>query len=92
MKKGIVFLIVLFVPVAMFAQGDNGDSGGLLMGFLKDHWLALLIGLLAFAEVVTRLTPTKRDDTILEWIKQIIGVVFPNRKAGGGAFKSHTNK
>ncbi len=62
------------------------------MDFIKENWLALLLGVLAFAEVITRLTPTTRDDTILEWIKQIIGVVFPNRKSGGGTFTSHTNQ
>ena len=63
-----------------------------MLEFIVEHWLALLLGLIGFAEVITRLTPTQRDDTILEWIKQIIGVVFPNRKSGGGTFKSHTNK
>ena len=63
-----------------------------MLEFLKENWLALLLGVLGLAEVITRLTPTTRDDTILEWIKQIIGVVFPNRKAGGGTFTSHTNQ
>jgi len=34
MKKWIVFLIVLLVPVALFAQGNNGDGSGLLTTIL----------------------------------------------------------
>ena len=34
MKKWIVFLIVLLVPVALFAQGDNGGNSGLLTTIL----------------------------------------------------------
>lgn len=34
MKKWIVFLIVLLVPVALFAQGDNGNGGGMLTTIL----------------------------------------------------------
>lgn len=83
----VVFSLIVFAGLTAFGQ-DGGGVGE----FLKEHWLALLIGVLAFAEVITRLTPTKRDDTILEWIKQIIGVIFPNRKVGGGSFRSHTNK
>ena len=54
------------------------------MDFLKENWVALLFGLLAFAEVVTRLTPTTKDDTVLGWIKQILNVIIPNRAKGGG--------
>lgn len=34
MKKWIVFLIVLLIPVALFAQGDNGGNSGLLTTIL----------------------------------------------------------
>ena len=54
------------------------------MDFIKEHWVALLFGLLGFAEVVTRLTPTKKDDTILQWIKSILDVIIPNLAKGGG--------
>lgn len=54
------------------------------MEFFKENWVALLFGLIALAEVVTRLTPTEKDNTILEWVKKLLGVVLPNRKKDGG--------
>ena len=55
-----------------------------MVDFIKEHWVALLFGLLGFAEVVTRLTPTTKDDTVLNWIKSILDVMIPNLKKGGG--------
>lgn len=48
-----------------------------------------LVGLYAFLEVVVRLTPTKKDDTVLERVGQYVGklmdlVGIPNKKEGGG--------
>jgi len=55
-----------------------------MVEFLKENWLVLLFGLLAFAEVIARLTPTTKDDTIIQWIKSILDVIIPNRAKGGG--------
>ncbi len=54
------------------------------MEFLKNNWVPLLLGLIGLAEVVTRLTPTKKDDSILEWVKKLLDVFIPNLKKGGG--------
>lgn len=59
-----------------------------MLEFITEHWVALLFGLLGFAEVVTRLTPTKKDDTILQWVKSILDVIIPNLKKGGGTLPS----
>lgn len=61
-----------------------------ILEFLKGNWFALLMGVLALAEIVTRLTPTEKDNTILGWIRAIIGIVFPNKKSVGGAFDDRT--
>ncbi len=58
------------------------------MEFFKDNWVPLLLGLIGLAEVVTRLTPTKKDDSILEWVKKLLDVFLPNNKKEGGTFKS----
>lgn len=58
------------------------------MDFFKDNWFVLLMGLIGLAEVITRLTPTQKDNTVLEWIKQILNIVVPNKKREGGTFKS----
>lgn len=52
--------------------------------FLVANWVALLIGLGGFIEVIVRLTPTKKDDSILAFIKNILDSFIPNRRTGGG--------
>lgn len=48
--------------------------------FILENWQVLLFGLLGFAEVVVRLTPTKKDDGVIEWIYKLLSVIIPNRK------------
>lgn len=55
-----------------------------MIELLKENWMPILFAVLAFAEVIVRLTPSKKDDSILEWIYKILGLIFPNRKEGGG--------
>ena len=43
--------------------------------------LSLLIGA---AEIVVKLTPTEKDNSVLDKIKNLIGVFIPNLKKGGG--------
>lgn len=57
-----------------------------MLEFILNHWVVLLIALLSFVEVIVRLTPTKKDDTIFEIVKRIINIFIPNRKKGGGKF------
>lgn len=61
--------------------GDVAPDGG---NFLLENWAALLLGLMAFAEVVTRLTPTEKDNTILAKLQGLLNVFLPNLKKGGG--------
>ncbi len=58
------------------------------MEFIKNNWFVLLMGVIGFAEIVVRLTPTEKDNSILEWVKKLIGVFVPNKKSGGGVFRS----
>ncbi|HOW26158.1 MAG TPA: hypothetical protein PK711_10870 [Bacteroidales bacterium] len=55
--------------------------------FITSHLAELIFGFLAFAEIIVRLTPTKKDDSILNFIVTIIDALFPNRKKDGGKFK-----
>jgi len=57
------------------------------MEFLQTNWIELLFGVIALAEVVVRLTPTKKDDSILEWVIKLVSFLIPNRKDGGGKHK-----
>ena len=54
--------------------------------FITGHMAELIFGLLAFAEIIVRLTPTKKDDSILNFIITIIDALFPNRRKNGGKF------
>ena len=50
------------------------------MNFITENWLELLIGLMAFAKVVTNLTPTEKDNKIFGWLDTIIDAIVPNYK------------
>ena len=50
------------------------------MEFITENWLELLIGLMAFAKVVTNLTQTEADNRIFGWLDTIIDAIVPNYK------------
>lgn len=54
--------------------------------FLLENWGALLLGLLAFIELIVRLTPTQKDNSIFNWIVTLINAILPNLKKGGGTY------
>lgn len=55
-----------------------------LGGFLSVNWGILSLSLLSFLEVVTRLTPSEKDNTVLTFLSNILNAVIPNLKKGGG--------
>ena len=42
------------------------------MNFITENWVELLIGLMAFAKVITNLTPTEKDNKIFGWLDTMI--------------------
>ena len=76
----MLMLILTGVAMATEPQPSANEVGS----FMKDNWVTLLFALLGFVEVVVRLTPTKKDDSILNFILKIINAIFPNRKKEGG--------
>ena len=62
--------------------GDAEDAA--MGGFFTNNWGALLLGLLGFADLVTRLTPTEKDNSILNFLSSILNAIIPNLKKGGG--------
>ena len=50
------------------------------MNFIMENWLELVVGIMAFAKVVTNLTPTQTDNKIFGWIDTIIDAIIPNYK------------
>ena len=56
------------------------------VGFLANYWDKILIALLGISEVVTRLIPSVKDNSILNFFLRVINAVIPNAKSGGGTF------
>lgn len=55
--------------------------------FLTDHWGALLLGLLGFFDLIARLTPTEKDNSIVNFLLTIFNAIIPNFRKGGGSFR-----
>ena len=60
------------------------ETIGYSLGFLKEHWIALIIGVMAFVKVVVNLTPSEKDNKIFAWLDSVIHRIIPNLKQGGG--------
>ena len=54
--------------------------------FFNDNWGALVIGLLGFFDVVARLTPTEKDNSIVNFLLSLFNAIIPNLRKGGGRF------
>ena len=54
--------------------------------FITDNWGTLVIGLLGFFDVVARLTPTEKDNSIIIFLMSFFNAIIPNLKKGGGRF------
>lgn len=87
------------VPSERLGRQSSQQTLGGILELLKATiaWLiangpavaAAILGLLAVAETITRLTPTKTDDLFVERIGSVIRKIFevlnvPSNKAGGG--------
>jgi len=83
MKKllSILFLMLVFI-IPTFAADEVASTS--VVSFLSDNYIAILFAFLAFVEVIVRLTPTKKDDSILSFIMNIINAIFPNKSSDGG--------
>ena len=55
--------------------------------FFSDNWGALLMGILGFIDLVARLTPTEKDNSIVNFLMTLLNSIIPNLKKGGGSFK-----
>ncbi|HEX7585637.1 MAG TPA: hypothetical protein VF373_13195 [Prolixibacteraceae bacterium] len=54
--------------------------------FFSDNWGALVLGLLGFVDLVARLTPTEKDNSIVNFLITLFNAIIPNFKKGGGSF------
>lgn len=55
-----------------------------MIEILKENYLVLIPAILGLLEVIVRLTPTEKDNSVLEWIKKLLNIFIPNNKKDGG--------
>lgn len=87
MKRIILMLVALFTCMFVFAQTQGlvpTENATGVVEFFKQNWQEILFGLLAFLEIIVRLTPSKKDNSILNIAIKIIEAILPNLKKGGG--------
>ena len=65
-------------PVPKLAEGGN---------FFSDNWGALLMGILGLIDLIARLTPSEKDNSIVNFLMTLLNSIIPNLKKGGGSFK-----
>jgi len=56
------------------------------IGFLAGNWGKLLLAISALYDILARMIPTIQNNTILNFITQIINGIVPNKRKGGGVF------
>jgi hypothetical protein len=57
------------------------------MQYIQENWatiISIIVAAMPLIDVVVRLTPTKKDDTILGIIVKLLQKFIPNKKTGGG--------
>lgn len=52
--------------------------------FFVRNWEALFLGLLGFYDVIARLTPSTKDNSIVNLLTRLYNAIIPNFKKGGG--------
>jgi hypothetical protein len=55
--------------------------------FFSDNWGALVMGILGFIDMVARLTPSEKDNSIINFLMTLFNAIIPNFKKGGGSFR-----
>lgn len=58
------------------------QSGAL--AFILANLTTIVWALVALVEVIVRLTPTEKDNSILSFIVDLLSKIIPNRRTGGG--------
>jgi hypothetical protein len=74
---------IITTPVTDTPDTSSENDVGWL-AFLKANLLTIVTAVIALLEVIVRLTPTERDNSLLSAIKAIIDKFIPNRRTGGG--------
>lgn len=65
---------------------QNNDGSVTTGNFFQENWGVLVLSLLGFFDVVARLTPTTKDNSIVNLLVTVLNAIIPNFKKGGGVF------
>jgi len=82
MKKVILFLILIVISAAMFAQDSTGTGGGGVEGLPSWVYTAGAI-VLALYELIIRFFPTAANYSIIGFVIAIIQKIIPNKSTTG---------
>ncbi len=82
MKKIILFLILIVVSAALFAQDSTGSGDGGVSGLPAWVYTAGAI-VLALYELVIRFFPTAANYSIIGFVIAIIQKILPNKSSTG---------
>ena len=83
MKKLILMLLMCIVSAMVMAQGPETEQAKTFLEILTENWKVIGLSLIPVVEIIVKLTPTEKDNSVLRWIFSI----FPNIKKGGGVHK-----
>ena len=73
--------------VSSSIEATVGDTEPAAKGnFFLNNWGALLMGLLGLGDLVARLTPSVKDNSIINFLTSVLNAIIPNLKKGGGSF------
>jgi len=53
---------------------------------IVENWGILSLGLMSFIEIIVRLTPSEKDNSIFNFVSKILNALVPNRRKAGGTF------
>lgn len=54
---------------------------------MKEYWLEIASATLVLAEIIARITPTKKDNTIVGFLKRVLDFIIANKRKDGGVHK-----
>lgn len=57
------------------------------LDYVKANLVVLIYALIALIEVIVRLTPTDKDNSLLSALKALLDKLIPNRRVGGGTYE-----
>jgi hypothetical protein len=81
---GTVLVLCLFMPVAALAADGSVDNSGDILGWFGDFfnsfpdWIVAITTVVSACTGITMLTPTKKDDKIVNSILSVLNVLAGN--------------